>query len=134
MFKRTLAATTAACAVLMVLVFAASSFAGDGSKTAICHATSSATNPFTFLELPPEPLSAHFDEFGTPLAGHEKDYFASAAEIEAKECGGSVGPSPTPPPGAVPEPVTILLFGAGVAGVGYASRRFRRNKSKAGSE
>ena len=127
MLTRTLAAITAACTVLMVMVFVVSSVA-QSSKTAICHATSSASNPYTFLQLPPEPLSAHFDEFGTPLAGHEKDYFASDAEIAAKACGSVVGPSPTPDPGAVPEPITMLLFGAGVAGVGYASRRIRRNR------
>jgi hypothetical protein len=128
MLTRTLAANTAACTLLMVLVLVASSFA-QPTKTAICHATGSAANPFTFLSLPPEPLSGHFDNSGTPLAGHEDDYFASDAEIAAGECfADSGGPSPTPDPGAIPEPITMLLFGAGVAGVGYASRRIRRNK------
>jgi hypothetical protein len=36
------------------------------------------------------------------------------------------GPPPgtPPPPAPVPEPMTILLFGLGLAGVGFASRRF----------
>ena len=32
----------------------------------------------------------------------------------------------TAPPTGVPEPITMLLFGAGLAGVGYAKRRMGR--------
>ena len=133
MFKRVFQAALAASSLLILLVITGPAGAQGVQKTAICHATSSAGNPYTFLELPPEPLSAHFDDNGTPLAGHEEDYFASEGEIAANACGGSVGPSPTPDPGAIPEPITILLFGAGVAGVGYASRRIRRNRESKGS-
>jgi hypothetical protein len=133
MIKRVIQAALAVSALLIVLVVTGPTGAQGVQKTAICHATGSASNPFSFLELPPEPLDDHFDGNGNPLEGHENDRLASDSEIEAKECNGSVGPPPTPDPGAVPEPITILLFGAGVAGVGYASRRIRRNRESKGS-
>ena len=48
------------------------------------------------------------------------------------------GEEPPPPDGGgtepVPEPITMVLFGAGIAGVGYARRRFKKgeNESEAG--
>jgi hypothetical protein len=35
----------------------------------------------------------------------------------------------TAPPTGVPEPITMLLFGAGLAGVGYAKRRMGRKEA-----
>lgn len=42
-------------------------------------------------------------------------------------CPGTTGGGGDGEPGAVPEPLTILLFGTGLAGVGYATRRWRKN-------
>lgn len=40
-------------------------------------------------------------------------------------------PTPTPTPEPVPEPLTILLFGTGLAGIGVAARkRFRGNRAE----
>ena len=52
---------------------------------------------------------------------------------EAGAClGGGTDPTDNPggEPGATPEPVTILLFGAGLAGVGYAARRWRKTEEQ----
>lgn len=47
---------------------------------------------------------------------------------DARPCptDGDTGGGGDPDPGAVPEPITILLFGTGLAGVGYATRRLRK--------
>jgi hypothetical protein len=125
MFRRSLPTALAAFVFVMLLGLVPYTFADPPVITAVCHATSSAENPYNFLRLPPEPLSAHFDEFGNPLNGHEQDFFPVDNDCNRlNDPGGG-----DPPPGAVPEPITILLFGAGVAGVGYASRRFRRKRS-----
>ena len=130
--KRSLPPVMAIFALAMLFCLAAPTFADRPGRTAICHATRSSANPFNYLSLPGEPLSAHFDEFGSPLAGHETDFFPADNDCDTSNDPGGGG---DPGPGAVPEPVTILLFGAGVAGVGYASRRVRRNRmAKAESE
>ena len=48
--------------------------------------------------------------------------------------GGDTGGGGNPDPGAVPEPLTVLLFGAGLAGVGYATRRLRKRGQTEGDE
>jgi len=110
----------AAALMLTPLMLAHNTYGDPPVFTSICHATSSETNPYNFLTLPPEPLSAHFDEFGTPLAGHEKDFIPTDSDCDISNDGGGE----PPPPGSTPEPITMLLFGAGLAGVGYVSRRY----------
>jgi hypothetical protein len=41
---------------------------------------------------------------------------------------------PTPPPAAVPEPLTLSLFGAGLAGLGAITRRRRKPEEDQGEE
>ncbi|MFL6468324.1 MAG: PEP-CTERM sorting domain-containing protein [Pyrinomonadaceae bacterium] len=97
-------------------------------RTALCHATSSATNPYNYLVLPDEPLSAHFDEHGTPRAGHEQDFFPVDNDCDRSNDNGGNDPGGTPT--SVPEPITMLLFGTGLAGIGYASRRYFRKSDE----
>jgi hypothetical protein len=76
-------------ALLLVLPLLA--FAGD--KVTICHATSSDTNPYNEITVSDNAIGAHFDENGTPLAGHEKDLL-----LEEGHCPGPVVPPPVDPP------------------------------------
>ncbi len=60
--------------------------------------------------------------------------YPPGAAYDAHAMHGDVPPGPdgmcgVQPPTAVPEPITMLLFGAGLAGVGYAKRRMGRKES-----
>ena len=97
-------------------------------KELLCHRTSD-INPdgsvhYQLLPLPPTAITAHLDEHGNLEAG---DFFPNDEDCDVTNDGGTTG---TPDPGATPEPITVLLFGAGVAGAGYATRRLRKNRSK----
>jgi len=117
-------------AAVVAVAFLAGAYAVSANPakghTAICHATSSEKNPYIYLVLPPAALGGHLDKNGTSLAGHEQDYFPADSD-----CDRSNDPSGVPedPPAATPEPLTILLFGAGLTGVGYVSRRYLRKRS-----
>lgn len=126
MFYKAFRCVSVTFCVVVVLFLSTVSF-GQVQKTAICHATSSAENPFNFLELPPASLDDHIDnETGNPLVGHEQDFFPVDNDCDKSNDPGGPGPSPDP----IPEPITMLLFGAGLAGVGYASRRFMKKSKK----
>lgn len=47
---------------------------GDSHKITICHATESETNPYVRIVVDENATNGHFDENGTPLAGHEEDF------------------------------------------------------------
>lgn len=47
--------------------------ADEEEKETICHATSSEVNPWVRLVVNPNAFNGHFEENGTPLAGHEED-------------------------------------------------------------
>src|SRR4051794_2200239 len=118
MLKRPLNAALAVFAMLMVGSLVNMVLADAPPKTAICHATSAADGHYTYNELPPTAVSTHFQNNGSPQAGHELDFYPVDGD-----CDKTNDPAGDPDPqAATPEPITILLFGAGVAGVGYASR------------
>ena len=119
--KDTLRYFVAAGFVLSLAISAGTAWAQPPGGMAICHATSSATNPYNDLVLPPSALSTHLDSNGSPLAGHEQDFFPRDSDCDRSNDPGGPG---GPPPAAIPEPITMLLFGTGLAGLGYASRRF----------
>lgn len=74
-------------------------------QVTICHATSSETNPYNKLTISCNAVygangnAGHFDENGTPLAGHEEDVFADEHGLCPGE---SVEVTPTPSPEPFP--------------------------------
>lgn len=97
------------CSALVIAV-AMVGTAVSQNQQPICHATGSASNPYTLIAPSDGSYQAHFNNHFGPNGG---DFFSSDGT-----CPGG-GTTPT----AVPEPITMLLFGAGLAGVGYAKRR-----------
>lgn len=116
-----------AAVFVLALLMVAVNINAQPEGRALCHATSSAANPYNYLVLPPSGLSHHLDDNGSPLAGHEEDFFP-----EDNDCDRSNDPggNEEPPPSTVPEPITMLLFGTGLAGVGYVSRRYLRKRGE----
>jgi hypothetical protein len=127
MLKRFLNAALAIVALLLVGGWVSMARADAPPKTAICHADEG-QKEFTYNELPPTAVSTHFENNGSPKAGHELDFYPVDGD-----CDKTNDPVGVDPQSTTPEPLTILLFGAGVAGVGFASRKLRRNQ-KAGSD
>ena len=113
MSKRIIQNFLIAASLVAVLVFAGSAFAQHEQIT-VCHTTGNG-----IFELTPIDDSS--------LQGHLQH--GDIYPVPANGC--PSGTTPTPAPGATPEPITILLFGAGLTGVGYATRRFWGNKSEA---
>ena len=125
MYRKSLRSILVGLCILLTIALYSNGY-GQDARVGVCHATESGS--FVLLMLPDKvngSVSVHIADPAQPDSGHDDDYLASPAEIAAGQCG-DAGPGPTPSPGAVPEPVTILLFGAGLAGVGYASRKFRK--------
>jgi hypothetical protein len=68
----------------MFLVVASASAIGAADKVTICHAAGlEGTDKYVELTISENAVSGangnagHFDENGTPLAGHEQDYFGA---------------------------------------------------------
>src|SRR5215203_3514785 len=82
--RKSLFAAMAASALVFIVAMMVSANAakaqipppGENGKITICHASGQAgTLKFETLELPLAGVLGHFDESGTPLAGHEQDTF-----------------------------------------------------------
>ena len=80
---------------------------GEGGLPDLCHATGSPSNPFVLISPGDPSYNTHFGHGDMPAVNGV--------------CGEGT-------PSVIPEPITMLLFGAGLAGVGYAKRRMGRNK------
>lgn len=98
----------------VALGLAAASFAFGQESVTFCHATGSASNPYNTITTSNEgEINGH--------RHHEGDIIPAPA-------GGCPTEGGTTTPTSVPEPITMLLFGAGLAGVGYAKRRMGRKE------
>ncbi len=78
-------------------------------KITICHVAGRKDEPANYitLEIPPQALNGHFDENGTPKAGHEEDYVGPCKSPEPQVAGESVvlpTIEPTVPPTPTPSP------------------------------
>jgi hypothetical protein len=82
----------------------------QGKKITICHATSSETNPYESETISCNAIygqngnAGHFDENGTPQAGHEDDVFADENGL----CPGETLPTPSVTPSIEPTPTIII--------------------------
>ena len=117
-------AVLAVCVLLFLLTFSFATLAQRHRKAGICHKSNDGSWKFTATSGPdgvfhPDPSSANRKDH------HESDFFANSAE----ECGR--GKAETAGPDALPEPVTMVIFGASLAGAGYATRRWH-DKGKVG--
>lgn len=94
----------------------------NNSKVTICHATSSTTNPYTQIVVSENAIGGHFENPGTPKAGHELDLLfqgevacpggtnptntptntPTATPTMPVECDGNCYPNPTATPTATP--------------------------------
>ena len=88
---------------------------GTGGTLTLCHATGSRENPYVTITV---------SDNGEAHRNHPADIIPAPAA----GCPGPSGPGGDDPPSPVPEPVTMLLFGAGVAAAGYAARKFKRTQ------
>jgi hypothetical protein len=103
------------CVVCIAVLGNTPSGQGDNPpQVAICQRTNSDTHPFALKTVAAPSLSEHIAQGAV--------YPVDGACPEGPTKGGVESD-----PGAVPEPLTILLFGSGLAGVGYATRRWRKN-------
>jgi hypothetical protein len=88
------------------------------AKVTVCHVEGSgADTRYVLKEIEDNALKAHLghgDIYPVPVTGCP---FGAAGD-----------PEPTPGAGGTPEPITILLFGSGLAATGFVARRSRRKK------
>lgn len=80
--------------VIAPLVFVGLVVATPAPKVTICHATSSEDNPWVRIVVSENAIGGHFDNPGTPKAGHEDDLLLEG-DVEC--------PVPETPPEEEPE-------------------------------
>jgi hypothetical protein len=72
------AGALAALLIVCAGVWAGAATGGDNHKVVICHAAGQAgTTKYVTIEVDEHALKGHFDENGTPQAGHEQDYMGA---------------------------------------------------------
>lgn len=126
--------------------------AGAGHQpVTICHRTGAATNPYVVITIDAEGVvNGHIDHtqigngegpdiipvfrykgatysqnLGTSVDGVSGSaILANGCVIPEPTPSPTPRPSGTPPPAPVPEPMTLILLATGLAGVGFAGRKF----------
>ena len=90
---RFLAGTAVAVAIVALIGFSSTTtFADPGVKAVICHATGSASNPYTGNEVGIQEdgmlaNNGHLDANGSPLDGHEHDIFLGhTPDVRKQDC------------------------------------------------
>jgi hypothetical protein len=64
----------------------------DDDKVSICHAAGRiGTSHYVLITVGAPARYAHIDDHGTPMAGHEEDYYASDDDKKSGTCGGKGG-------------------------------------------
>ncbi len=106
------------CSVFMSLVIVANGQSktnlkmDPGEAISVCHATGSKENPYETMMV---------KDNGVAHRNHP-------ADIIPEPINGCPGPSGGGSPEPVPEPLTILLFGSGIAAVGHVARRLKKRR------
>jgi hypothetical protein len=75
----------------LLVVYVRQANATPPAQVTICHATGSASNPYTTIHVSENAISGHFENNGTPKSGHEDDLLLQGTV----DC-----PSPSPSPSA----------------------------------
>lgn len=88
----------------------------NGVKVVICHATSSEENPWVRIEVSENAIGGHFENPGTPLAGHEDDLLleegADCPEVPEEPEEPQTPEEPQVSTGGGVEPTTLPTVGA----------------------
>lgn len=71
------------------------------AKVTICHATSSASNPYVQIIVDQHAIAGHFDNNGTPISGHEDDLLFQG-QVACPAVAVTPSPSPSVAPSATP--------------------------------
>lgn len=106
------AGALAALLIVCAGVWAGAATGGDNHKVTICHAAGQAgTTKYETIEVDEHALKGHFDENGTPQAGHEQDYMG-ACESDTTTDTTPTDTTPTTP--TVTQPPHVVTGAASV--------------------